>query len=230
MGETITEKVRRELLGMQDEKYRDFHSKLMPTVEKERVIGVRTPVLRKYARELAKNTEVEEFLRDLPHCYYEENNLHGFLLEQIKDYGRCLEEVERFLPFVDNWATCDAMSPKVFQRHVEELLEPIGRWLDSQETYTVRYGIGMLMRYYLDEKFQLEYPRKVAAIRSEEYYVNMMVAWYFATALAKQYEKILPFLERPCLDKWTHNKAVQKACESDRITLEQKSYLRTLRR
>lgn len=228
--EGIEAYVQQRLFEMQDLAYRDFHSKLMPTIDKAAVIGVRTPALRKFAKEFSKMPEAKAFLQILPHKYYEENNLHGFLLEMIKDYEECVEQVDRFLPYVDNWATCDLMSPKVFKKHLPELLERIKVWLRSEDTYTIRFGIGMLMSFYLDEEFSEEYPELVAGVKSEEYYVNMMIAWYFATALAKQYEKILPFIEQQRLDTWTHNKAIQKAVESYRITPEQKTYLRTLKR
>ena len=161
--------------------------------------------------------------------YFEENNVHAFLIQQIKDFERCVEEVEKFLPYINNWATCDMMSPKIFKKHKEQLLVSVRRWISSDETYTVRYGIGMLMQHFLDEDFREEYLALAAGIRSQEYYVNMMIAWYFATALAKQYEKALPYIEEKRLDDWTHNKAIQKSCESYRITPEQKAYLRTLK-
>lgn len=221
--------VQKKLFEMQDIGYRDFHSKLVPTMEKEKFIGIRMPVLRKFAKEFGKTEESEMFLKVLPHQYYEENNLHGLLIEQIRDYDKCLEELERFLPFIDNWATCDMLTLKIAGKHREVFIREVYRWLESDQPYTIRFGISMLMRHYLDEEFKLEYPEKVAEIRSEEYYVNMMRAWYFATALAKQYEQILPFLEEKRLDSWTHNKTIQKAIESYRITPEQKDYLRTLR-
>ena len=229
MEKHITERIREELFSMQDLSYREFHSRLMPDVEKDTVIGIRVPVLRKYVKELAKDPEIGEFLEDLPHRYYEENNVHGFLIQQMKEYGQCMEELEKFLPYINNWATCDMTSPKVFKKHKEELLEAVRRCIVSDHVYTVRYGIGMLMQHYLDEDFREEYPQMVSEIRSEEYYVNMMIAWYFATALAKQYETILPYIEKQKLDVWTHNKTIQKACESYRITPEQKAYLRTLK-
>lgn len=229
MEKNITERIREELLSMQDLPYREFHAKLMPTVDKDRVIGIRVPVLRKYAKTLAKEPEICEFLDALPHKYFEENNVHGFVIEQIRDYQKCLAETEKFLPYINNWATCDMMSPKIFKKHKEELLTAVRRWIVSEETYTVRYGVGMLMQHYLDEDFREEYPELVSEIRSEEYYVNMMRAWYFATALAKQYEAVLPYIKEQRLDVWTHNKAIQKACESYRITPEQKAYLRTLK-
>lgn len=228
-GSEIKVDIQQELFALQDLSYRDFHAKLMPTVDKARVIGVRTPKLRAFAKEFGKTEEAKEFLKVLPHQYYEENNLHGLLIEQIKDYPTLIGELNRFLPCIDNWATCDLLTVRAVKKHLDTFTEEVERWLASDHTYTIRFGIGMLMRYYLEEHFSLEYPEKVAKIRSEEYYVNMMRAWYFATALAKQYEAIFPFLEEKRLDAWTHNKTIQKAIESYRITQEQKAYLRTLR-
>lgn len=228
-GSEIKVDIQQELFALQDLSYRDFHAKLMPTVDKARVIGVRTPKLRVFAKEFGKTEEAKEFLKVLPHQYYEENNLHGLLIEQIKDYPTLIRELNRFLPCIDNWATCDLLTVRVVKKHLDTFTEEVERWLASDHTYTIRFGIGMLMRYYLEEHFSLEYPEKVVKIRSEEYYVNMMRAWYFATALAKQYEAIFPFLEEKRLDAWTHNKTIQKAIESYRITQEQKAYLRTLR-
>lgn len=228
-GSEIKVDIQQELFALQDLSYRDFHAKLMPTVDKARVIGVRTPKLRAFAKEFGKTEEAKEFLKVLPHQYYEENNLHGLLIEQIKDYPTLIRELNRFLPCIDNWATCDLLTVRVVKKHLDTFTEEVERWLASDHTYTIRFGIGMLMRYYLEEHFSLEYPEKVAKIRSKEYYVNMMRAWYFATALAKRYEAIFPFLEEKRLDAWTHNKTIQKAIESYRITQEQKVYLRTLR-
>lgn len=229
MEKRITDRIREELLSMQDLPYREFHCKLMPTVDKDEVIGIRVPVLRKYAKKLIKEPDIQVFLDELPHGYFEENNIHGFLIEQICDYEKCMEELKKFLPYINNWATCDMTSPKAFKKHKEELLIEIRHWIASEHTYTIRYGIGMLMQHYLDQDFQEEYLELAAGIRSEEYYVNMMIAWYFATALAKQYEKTLPYLQNKKLDIWTHNKTIQKACESYRITRENKEYLRTLK-
>ena len=226
---TIITNVQTRLFELQDLKYRDFHAKLMPTVNKEKIIGVRTPALRVFAKKYGKTDEAKEYLQMLPHQYYEENNLHGLLIEQIKDYDTCLEELERFLPYIDNWATCDMLAVKVVKKHQDTFIDEVYRWMESDHAYTIRFGISMLMRYYLEDAFQMEYPEKVAQIRSEEYYVNMMRAWYFATALAKQYDKILPFIEKQKLDVWTHNKTIQKAIESYRITPEQKEYLRGLK-
>ena len=225
----ITEEIRTELFNMQDEKYRDFQAKLIPTVEADTIIGVRTPLLRKYAGQLLKRDDLQEFLSDLPHKYFDENQLHAFILSGMKDYEKCVNEVNKFLPFVDNWATCDQMSPKVFKKHRQELTGSIKVWLKSKETYTIRFGVGMLMEHFLDDDFDLKYPEAVSKIRSDEYYVNMMTAWYFATALAKQYESVLPYIEDIKLDAWTHNKAIQKAVESYRITDEQKAYLKSLK-
>lgn len=226
---SVEEYVRTRLFELRDLKYREFHSKLMPTVDPELIIGVRTPKLRNFAKEFGKMPEAEEFLKILPHKYYEENNLHGFLVEAIKDYGECVTAVNTFLPYVDNWATCDLMRPKVFKKHLPKLLEEIRRWIETDETYTIRFGIEMLMTFYLDEQFDIAYPELVAGVYSEEYYVNMMIAWYFATALDKQYEAVLPYIEKQRLERWTHNKAIQKAIESYRISPEQKAYLRTLK-
>jgi 3-methyladenine DNA glycosylase AlkD len=218
-----------ELFRLQDEKYRDFQVKLMPTVELDTVIGVRTPELRKYAKQLVKREDISGFLIDLPHRYFDENQLHAFIISEMKDYDRCIEEVNHFLPYVDNWATCDQMSPKVFKKYRKGLLDHIRVWIQSDKTYTVRFAIGMLMEHFLDEDFNAEYPEMVAAVRSDEYYVKMMIAWYFATALAKQYDAALPYIEKQRLDTWTHNKTIQKAVESYRITSEQKEYLKGLR-
>lgn len=225
----VIEKVQAELFEMQDLTYRDFHAKLMPTIDKETVIGVRTPMLRAYAKKFGKTADAVTFLEVLPHKYYEENNLHGLLIEQIKDYPACIAAIERFLPYVDNWATCDMIALRTMKKHLDVFIQEVYRWMASDHPYIVRFGIGMLMRYYLNEQFKPEYPEKVAKIKSDEYYVNMMRAWYFATALAKQYDQILPYLEEKKLDTWTHNKTIQKAVESYRITPEQKRYLRTLR-
>lgn len=222
--------IRNRLFEMQDLKYREFHSRLMPTVPKDTVIGVRVPALRKFAKEIKNTAYAAEFLKTLPHKYYEENNLHAFLIEEIKDYSECIKAVNRFLPFVDNWATCDMMRPKNFKNHLSELLEQIRIWINSDKTYTVRFGIEMLMCYYLNENFKPEYPEMVSKIRSDEYYIKMMVAWYFATALAKQYDAVVPYLEQKKLDADTHNKTIQKAVESYRITAGQKTYLKTLKR
>ena len=219
-----------ELFSLQDLKYKEFHQKLMPTVSPDKVIGIRTPVLRKFAKDFSKREEAESFIKNLPHKYYEEDNLHAFLLEEIKDYETLIEELNKFLPFVDNWATCDMMRPKILKNHKIELLEDIKRWLNSKDTYTIRFAVNCLMLYYLEEDFKPEYLQWVKNIESQEYYINMVRAWYFATALAKQYDETVKILENNALNKWTHNKTIQKANESYRITKEQKEYLRTLKR
>lgn len=224
-----TECIRARLFALQDEGYRAFHSRLMPTVPPETVIGVRVPALRRLAKQLAGTPQAEAFLQELPHTYYEENNLHAFLLESIRDYDAALAATEKFLPYIDNWATCDSFCPKVFAKHKEELLPVLRRWMASDHPYTVRYGMEMLMRYYLDEDFRPEHLAWAAAVHSGEYYINMMRAWYFATALAKQPEAALPWLTERRLDVWTHNKTIQKAVESSRIPAETKAFLRTLR-
>lgn len=219
-----------ELFSMRDSAYRDFHSKLIPNIDKEKIIGIRTPVLRKYASKFAKSDNAESFLKTLPHYYYEENNLHAFLIEKIKDYDTAAAETERFLHYIDNWATCDMFLPPVFKKNKDKLIVKIKAWLKSEETYTVRYAVGLLMKLYLDADFRPEYMESVADIVSGEYYVKMMIAWYFATALAKKYDFAVEFLKQNRLDAWTHNKAIQKAVESERIDVETKKYLRTLKR
>ncbi len=219
-----------ELFKLQDKNYKAFNLKLIPTVNPDTVIGVRAPALRALAKTIYREGRANEFFALSPHKYYEENNLHAFLIEQIKDFATCISEIDRFLPFVDNWATCDGMRPKCFKNHKNELLQAINRWLKSNHTYTVRFAIGMLMTHFLDDDFSPLYLDIVANVKSNEYYVNMMVAWYFATALAKQYEATLPYIENRKLGTFVHNKTIQKACESFRITAEQKEYLKTLRK
>ncbi len=221
--------IQETLHAMQDTKYQAFQCKLLPTVDPETVIGIRTPALRKLAKTLAGSPEAEEFLRSLPHRYYDENNLHSFLLCSIRDFDTCIEALDRFLPYVDNWATCDQLNPAVLAKHPDQLLPHIRRYMSSTHTYTIRFGIELLMRYYLDELFRPEYLTMVAQIRSEEYYVNIMCAWYFATALAKQYEAALPYITNRQLPRWVHNKTIQKAVESYRVSPEQKAFLKTLK-
>ena len=228
MSEKLT-RLQQQLFVLQDEEYRDFHSKLMPNISKEDVIGIRVPVLRKFAKEFAKSDEKEKFLKELPHRYYEENNLHMMLLVEMKDYDGCMQEMERFLPYINNWATCDFPAPKCFEKHKKDVLEHIKIWIKSSQTYTVRYAIGMLMRLFLEDDFSAEYPQMVAEVSSEEYYINMMIAWYFATALAKQWDAVIPYIEQRKLSPWVHRKTIQKAVESDRITPGQKEYLKSFR-
>lgn len=228
MSKKLT-RLQQQLFVLQDEEYRDFHSKLMPNIPKEDVIGIRVPVLRKFAKEFAKSDEKEKFLKELPHRYYEENNLHMMLLVEMKDYDGCMQEMERFLPYINNWATCDFPAPKCFEKHKKDVLEHIKIWIKSSQTYTVRYAIGMLMRLFLEDDFSAEYPQMVAEVSSEEYYINMMIAWYFATALAKQWDAVIPYIEQRKLSPWVHRKTIQKAVESYRITPGQKEYLKSFR-
>ncbi len=223
------EKVLKDMFSMQDKKYRDFQAKLIPGVDVDDVIGIRTPELRKYAKKFVKEGTYKEFIAALPHKYFDENQLHAFILSELKDYSECIDAVNEFLPYVDNWATCDQMSPKVFKKHKDELLKVIKKWIKSGETYTIRFGIGMLMEHFLDEDFDEKYPAMAAGVKSDEYYVNMMIAWYFATALAKQYDSVIGYIEDKKLETWTHNKTIQKAVESYRITPEQKEYLKSLK-
>ena len=218
-----------ELFRMQDKDYALMQAKIVPTVDADRIIGVRTPALRAFAKKLYKDTDIDAFLAGAPHQYFDEDQLHAFVISLEKDFGKCMAEVDAFLPCIDNWATCDQLSPKVFKKEPEKLLPYIRSWIKSGRTYTDRFAIGMLMQHFLDERFNREYADMVAEVRSEEYYVNMMIAWYFATALAKQYESALPYLEERKLADWAHNKAIQKSVESYRITDEQKAYLRTLK-
>lgn len=218
-----------ELKALRDEDYKQFHARLVPTLDPDLIIGVRTPELRRLAARLSKSGQGAELIAALPHKYYEENNLHAFIIEKIKDFDESVKRTEELLPYIDNWATCDSFLPKVFKKNTERLLPHIEKWLSSGHTYTVRYGIKCLMQLYLDEHFDEKLLQRAAELHSEEYYVSMMLAWYFATALAKQYDAIIPILEHKSLDPWTHNKTIQKALESYRITDQQKNYLRTLR-
>lgn len=214
------------LFSLQDETYQQMQRRLIPNIDPETIIGVRTPELRRLAKELEDG---DNFLEELPHRYFEENQVHSFLLERGKDFETILGRVEAFLPYVDNWATCDQLSPRVFRKHRQELLPYIRRWLTSDQPYTIRFAIGMLMSHYLEEDFDPAYPELVAAVHHEDYYVKMMAAWYFATALAKQYDAVLPFISEYRLEKWTHNKAIQKSVESYRISPEQKEILKKYR-
>ena len=218
-----------ELFRLQDKEYARMQAKIIPTVSPDRIIGVRTPALRDFAKSLSKDQDIGEFLSYLPHQYFDEDQLHAFVISLEKDFDKCMAEVDAFLPFIDNWATCDQLSPKAFKKEPEKLLPYIQIWIKSDKTYTVRFAIGLLMQHFLDDRFDIKYADEVAGIRSEEYYIRMMIAWYFATALAKQYELVLPYLKDKRLDDWVHNKAIRKSIESYRITDEQKAYLRTLK-
>lgn len=221
--------IRERLFELQDKEYAVFQSKLTPSVAPDKFIGVRVPEVRKLAKEYAKTDEAAEFIKILPHDYYDENMLHGLLISEIKNYDEAVAMTDAFLPYVDNWAVCDIMSPKIFRKHKAELIGKIREWAASKETYTCRFGIEMLMSHFLDEDFRTDYLEIAAAVRSEEYYVNMMIAWFFATALAKQWDAVIPYIEEKRLDTWVHNKTIQKARESYRITEEQKEYLKCLK-
>lgn len=228
--EKINKQIKNMLFSKQDLKYREFHSKLMPTISPDTIIGVRVPILRKLAKELVKEDNIRDFLKTLPHDYYEENNIHAFIVEGIDNYDLCIKELNRFMPYIDNWATCDMLRPKIFKKNKDKLINQIDIWLNDDKPYTIRFGIGMLLSYFLDDDFKPEYFDKVIAVKTDEYYINMIIAWYFATALTKQYETAIKVIEKNKLSLWVHNKTIQKANESFRITKEQKEYLKTLKR
>lgn len=222
--------IRKYLFDNQDKEYRLFQIKLTPGVDPESVIGVRLPIIKAFAKELVKTSEYEGFIADIPHEYYDEMNLHAFILSELKDYDRVISELDKFLPYVDNWATCDSLIPKkAFKKRLDSLDSEAKKWMAETGTYTIRFGIKILMTFYLDNEFKPEYLDMVSAVESDEYYVNMMKAWYFATALAKQYEATIPYIEQKRLDDWTHKKTIQKARESFRISPEQKEYLKSLK-
>ena len=222
--------IQKELFSLQDKEYMKFLSKLTPNVSEDTIIGVRIPEIRKLAKKLVKNNEYEDFLKELPHKYYDENLLHGAIISESKDFEKCIKLLDNFLPFVDNWAVCDTISPKIFKKNKKELIEKIKEWSQSDKTYTCRFGVEMLMTHFLDEDFKKEYLEMVANIHSEEYYVKMVIAWFFATALAKQWDYAVIYLENNRLDVWVHNKTIQKARESLRILEDKKGYLKELKR
>lgn len=226
----IIEEIKTKLFEMQDLKYKDFQSKLLPNVDPNTVIGVRIPQLRHYAKEIQNHPNLDVFLHDLPHQYYEENNLHAFLIEQIKDFDSCIAALDAFLPYIDNWATCDSLRPKCFPKNREQLLPKIEQWISNSHCYTIRYGIEALMLYFLDDHFDLAYLERVSRIQSDEYYVNMMIAWYFATALTKQYDRTICYLTDRKLSVWVHNKTIQKAIESHCVSQDKKVFFKTLKR
>lgn len=217
-----------KLFENKDDTYAEFQSKLTPGIDRKLFIGVRVPILRNIAKEYFKSGEYQSFLDDIPHKYYDENMLHVLLISQIKDYDVCIKEIEKFLPYIDNWAVCDILSPKIFKKHTEELLFKIKKWVKSNQTYTIRFGIEMLQSFYLDDEFKKEY-LIIPNIKSSEYYVNMMIAWFYATALTKKWDDTIKIIETQKLEKWVHNKTIQKACESYRLTPKQKDYLKTLK-
>ena len=222
--------IQKELFSRQDKEYMKFLSKLTPNVSEDTIIGVRIPEIRKLAKKLVKNNEYEDFLKELPHKYYDENLLHGAIISEIKNFENCIQLLDNFFPFIDNWAVCDTISPKIFKKHKRELIEKIREWVKSEKTYICRFGVEMLMTHFLDEDFENEYLEIVANIHSEEYYVKMVIAWFFATALAKKWDCAVIYLENDGLDVWVHNKTIQKARESLRITNEKKEYLKGLRK
>lgn len=222
--------IQKRLFELSDEKNADFSAKLTPGIDREKFLGVRIPASRKLAKEIIKENEHKDFLNSLPHKYYDENILHSILISEIKDYDECIKYIDEFLPYVDNWAVCDTMSPKAFKNKHERLMNDILRWVDSDQTYTIRFGLKILMAHFLDNDFKNEYLKIPAKIKSDEYYINMMIAWFYATALAKQWDSTIVYVENGVLDKWVHNKAIQKARESYRITAEQKEYLKSLKK
>lgn len=226
----MNSKIQKQLFNLADKKYAEFQAKLTPTVDRDLFIGVRVPEVRKLAKELYKSDQYETFLKELPHKYYDENMLHGLILSEFKDYDACIAEVDKFLPFVDNWAVCDIMSPKCFKKNKDKLLQKIIEWSKSKAVYTSRFGIEMLMSHYLDDDFKVEYLEIPAKVKLDDYYSKMMVAWFFATALTKQWDASIPYIETGKLETWIHNKTIQKARESYRITDEQKAYLKTLKK
>ena len=221
--------ITKKLFELQDKTYRDIQISIIPNINPDTIIGVRCPLIRSYAKELVKTNNYKSFLEDLPHKYFDENQLHSSIITEIKDYDECIKYINEFLPYVDNWATCDQLIPKVFKKNSDKLITNIKKWINSKDAYAIRFGVGTLMRYCLNENFREEHLKLVSNIKSDEYYVNMMRAWYFATALAKQYESTIPFIENKKLDVWTHNKTIQKSIESYRITNEHKEYLRSLK-
>lgn len=229
MNSTVNEEVLKKLMMLSDAGYRDFHSALIPNVDKDRIFGVRMPLIRKTAKEMIKDGSADDFIRILPHTYYEENNLHALIIAHISDFNLLIYELERFLPFIDNWATCDSLRPKAFKKNQKAARECCYRWLQAEDEYTVRFGIEMLMVYFADESFSAEDIERIVKIKSDKYYVKMMTAWYFATLLSKQWDEVVCVLEEQRIDKWVHNKAIQKAVESFRITDSQKQYLKSLR-
>ena len=221
--------IKEKLFKLQDKKYQELQSKIIPNIDSSTIIGVRTPEIKKLAKEVVKG-DYKPFLEELPHKYYDENQLHAFIISEIKNYDECIKYINAFLPYINNWATCDTLIPKVFKKNPDKLIIEVKKWIKSKDTYTIRYGIGTLMRFYLNDKFKEDYLELVSKIKSNEYYVNMMIAWFFATSLAKQYDKTIKYIENNKLDTWVHNKTIQKAIESYRITDKQKDYLRKYKR
>ncbi len=225
----IIDDIRSELFNNCDNEYKVFQSKLIPNVSLDYFIGVRTPKLKEIAKVYSKNPDIDIFLNQLPHDYFDENQIHAFIISEIKDYDTCIDKLNKFMPYIDNWATCDQLSPKVFKKNRDKLILEIKKWIKSKDTYEIRFGIGMLLSHFLDDDFDKSYLKMVSDIKSDEYYINMMIAWYLSTALVKQYDSTIRIIEEKKLDKWVHNKTISKAVESFRISEEQKNYLKTLR-
>ena len=221
--------IQKELFKLQDLKYKEFHKKLIPNVDENLIIGVRTPLVKKLTKTIVKEGKDKEFLKNLPHKYYEENNICAFLINEMKDYKNAIESLDKFLPHIDNWATCDGVRPKCFKNNTDKLIFEIEKWLKSDHEYTVRFALEMIMVFYLDEKFDIKYLDMASKIKSDKYYINMMISWLFATSLAKQYEKTVPYIEEKILPLWVHNKTIQKAIESYRVSDENKKYLKSLK-
>lgn len=223
--------IQERLFTSQDTDYKAFNKTLLPTVDEHTMIGIRMPVLKKFAKEFFRTEPecVADFMNSLPHQYFEENNLHAFFIENISDFDTAIKETERFLPFIDNWATCDSFAPRIFKKYPDAVYQKILQWIQSDQPYTVRYAIGLLLSNYLDEQFRPEMLELVSGVRSSEYYINMMIAWYFSFALIKQYDTAIPYIEKKILDPFTHRKTIQKAVESRRISVEIKAYLKTLK-
>lgn len=229
MNYSEIDQITNKLLLLQDLNYREFHAKLIPNVSKESIIGVKNPNVKQVAKEIIKNHDEELFIGNLPHKYYEENNLHSYIICECKDYNKTIKLLDDFLPYVDNWATCDIITPKIFKKNRDKLLTEIERWINSNNTYIIRFGIKMLMNFFLDDEFKKEYLDIPLKIKSNEYYVNMMIAWFYSTALAKQYEETIKIIESKKLNKWIHNRSIQKALESYRVDNDKKTYLRSLK-
>lgn len=222
-------KIQEELFKLQDISYKEFHSNLIPTIDKNTIIGIRIPLLRSYAMKIKYTKEADKFLNTLPHTYYDENVLHALLLSEMTDYETFIKSIQAFLPYIDNWAVCDVLKPKSIKKHKQIFIDEIKSWISSKDTYTIRFGVVMLMTYYLDEDYQKDYLNYPLQVKSNEYYVNMAISWFYATALAKHYDEVVKILKDKKLSVWVHNKTIQKAIESYRITKEQKEELKKLK-
>ncbi len=218
-----------KLSEVKDDEYKEFQAKLVPNISPDVILGVRTPDMRKIAKEMYGTPEGDSFLKELPHRYYEENLVHFFMIARIKDFDECISAVEAFLPYVDCWPVSDQSSPAVFKKNHQKLIPYIKKWIASDHVYTARFGLRILMNEYLGEDFKDEYLELAASKEGDDYYLKMMIAWYFATALAKRYDETIPYIEERRLDEWVHRKSIQKALESYRVSDEHKEYLRSLK-